>query len=56
VAVHVTGLTAEGYIAQSILAPHAYITHDFRDMMYPAYAERLTKQGIRDLIAFLKTL
>jgi cytochrome c len=52
----VEGLTAEGYIRQSILEPHQYVVPGYRDIMYPDFGEHLSDSDVSDLIAYLMTL
>jgi cytochrome c2 len=52
----VPGLTADGYLAQSILEPKAFVVPGFRPIMYPDYAKHLSAQDVADLVAYLKTL
>lgn len=51
----VPGLSADGYLHQSIIEPHAYIVPGFRPIMYPDYGKHLGEQDIADLIAYLRT-
>ncbi|MDX2161143.1 MAG: c-type cytochrome [bacterium] len=52
----VAGQTAEAYLRASILHPRDHIVAGFRNIMYAEYADVLTEQDIRDLIAYLQTL
>ncbi|MBZ0305561.1 MAG: cytochrome c [Anaerolineae bacterium] len=52
----VAALTAEEYLAVSILRPGAYVVDGFNDAMYSDYASHLSSQNVSDLIAFLMTL
>ena len=52
----VAGLTAEGYLRQSIIEPHRYVVSGYRNIMYPGYSAHLSEQDTRDLIAYLLTL
>ncbi len=52
----VEGLSAEDYIRQSILDPHAYVLSGYRDIMYPDFGKHLSDDDVADLIAYLMTL
>lgn len=53
----VNGLTAEGYIQQSIEDPSAFVVEGFSDGIMPQnFAEVLSADQISDLVAFLMTL
>jgi len=52
----IAGLSAEAYLHQSILEPHAYVVSGYRDIMYPDFALHLSEQEVADLIAYLVTL
>lgn len=51
----VAGLSAEDYTVQSIVRPAAYIVDGYPNSMYANYADRLSKQQIADLVAYLLT-
>ena len=55
-ATRIAGLSAEGYLRQSILDPQAFTAPGFRPIMYPDYALHLADQDVADLIAFLMGL
>ncbi|HUN06880.1 MAG TPA: cytochrome c [Aggregatilineales bacterium] len=52
----VEGLSEADYLRQSIVEPTAFIVGGYRPIMFPAYAEHLSEQDLRDVIAFLLTL
>jgi mono/diheme cytochrome c family protein len=52
----VEGETAEEYTLNSIIAPGKYIIDGYRNTMPPDYDEKLSKQQIADLVAYLLTL
>lgn len=52
----VEGLSEADYLQQSIMEPTAFIVSGYRPIMFPAYAEHLSEQDLRDVIAFLLTL
>lgn len=52
----VEGLTAEGYIQQSILHPGDHVVAGYRNLMYKEYSEKYTPQEIADLVAYLMGL
>lgn len=51
----IPGQSAEVYLHQSIVEPHAYIVPGYRPIMYPDYEKHLSAQDIADLIALLRT-
>jgi len=51
------GVSAQAYIEESIVAPNKFIVPGFQAGLMPqTYAERLTKDQIVDLVAYLMTL
>ncbi len=52
----VEGESAELYALNSIIAPGKYIVDGFNNTMTSSYEEKLSRQQIADLIAFLLTL
>lgn len=52
----VEGLSAEAYIAESILDPSAYVVRGFRGSMYNNYGDHYDDQDIADLTAYLLSL
>jgi cytochrome c553 len=59
-AVHAAGrvasLSAEAYTVQSLVRPAAYVVEGYTNLMYAQYGERLSKQQIADLVAYLLSL
>jgi cytochrome c2 len=52
----VEGLTAEEYLAQSILVPDAFVVDGYANIMFPGFAEHFSEQDTADLVAYLLTL
>lgn len=52
----VDGETAREYALNSIIAPGAYVRDGYGNAMYGSYGDKLSKQQVADLIAFLLTL
>lgn len=52
----VEGLAAQDYLFNSITQPSNFVVDGFQNLMYPKYAEALSKQDLSDLIAYLMTL
>ncbi len=50
------GLSAEGYIRESIADPRAFLAEDFPPIMPPDLGTRLTEDEIEDLVAYLRSL
>jgi len=48
--------TAEEYALNSIIAPGKYVVDGYRNNMFSQYDDKLAKQQIADLIAYLLTL
>ena len=48
--------SAEEYTLYSIIAPGHYIVEDYSNRMYSSYADKLSKQEVADLVAYLLTL
>ncbi len=55
-AARVSGVSAEGYIRQSILDPTAFLVEGFAPVMPVDFGENLSSQQIDDLVDFLLTL
>jgi len=53
----VPGLSAEGYLRESIINPDAHVLEGFfPGIMYQEFGEDLSEQEINDLVAFMLTL
>lgn len=52
----VEGLKAQDYLFHSITQPSSFVVDGFQNLMYPKYADELSKQDVTDLIAYLMTL
>ncbi|MBI5930739.1 MAG: cytochrome c [Chloroflexi bacterium] len=52
----VDGETAEAYLLNSIIAPGQHVVEGYRNTMFSKYDDKLSKQQIADLIAYLLTL
>jgi cytochrome c553 len=52
----VEGFSAQEYSLQSIMRPAAHLVSTYPNVMYNQYKERLSRQQIADLIAYLLTL
>lgn len=52
----VDGESAEEYLLNSIIAPGKHIAEGYRNNMFSKYSDKLSKQQIADLIAYLLTL
>ena len=50
------GVAAQDYLFNSITQPSNFVVDGFQNLMYPKYAEELSKQDLADLIAYLMTL
>lgn len=51
------GMSAEAYITESILTPNAYVVDGFKEGLMPqTFSERLTRQQLVDVMAYLLTL
>lgn len=56
-ATRVAAQSAEEYLRTSLLNPDAYLAEGYQEgIMYRGYAEALTEQEQRDLVAYLLTL
>lgn len=55
-ATRLKGISAEDYLADSILHPAHYIVPGYRNIMYPKFADHFTAQDVDDLVAYLMTL
>ncbi|MBI5928046.1 MAG: cytochrome c [Chloroflexi bacterium] len=51
-----TGITAQQYTYTSIVRPGDYVVDGFSNVMYSQFGQRLSRQQIADLIAYLLTL
>jgi len=53
----VAGQSAEQYLSESIVSPDAYLAEGYQEgIMYRGYAQALSEQEQRDLVAYLLTL
>jgi mono/diheme cytochrome c family protein len=52
----VSGLSAEEYLRQSILEPNVQTVGGFTTNIMPAWSDKLTKEQVGDLVAYLLTL
>jgi mono/diheme cytochrome c family protein len=52
----ITDMSAEDYLANSILEPAAFIVPGYRNIMYPKFADHFSEQDVADLIAYMMTL
>ncbi|KAB2865734.1 MAG: cytochrome c [Anaerolineae bacterium] len=52
----VDGESAEEYLLNSIIAPGKHVVEGYRNNMFSKYDDKLSKQQIADLIAYLLTL
>lgn len=51
-----SGYSAEKYIRESIVSPHAFIVPGFNDNIMPlTFAAQMSKQDLADILAFLLT-
>lgn len=51
-----TDLAADAYTLQSIIQPASHVVSGFTNSMYAQYRDKLTRQQLADLIAYLLTL
>lgn len=51
-----TDLAADAYTLQSIVQPATHIVSGFTNAMYTQYGQKLSRQDLADLIAYLLTL
>lgn len=52
----IDGMSAQEYVFNSITNPGGFVVEGFQNVMYPRYAEQLSKQDLADLIAYVLTL
>jgi cytochrome c len=52
----IAGMSAEDYLANSILDPSSYLVPGYRGMMYNQYGGHFDARDIDDLVAYLMTL
>lgn len=52
----VDGESAEEYLLNSIIAPGKHVVEGYRNNMFSKYDDKLSKQQVADLIAYLLTL
>ncbi len=52
----IAGLDAPHYLYQSITRPAAYLVSGYSNLMYNLFDQKLTRQQLADLIAYLQTL
>ncbi len=52
----VDGESAREYALNSIIAPGAHLAPGYGNQMYGSYSDKLSKQNVADLIAYLLTL
>jgi hypothetical protein len=52
----IEGLSAQEYLYNSITKPDSFVVDGFQNLMYPKFAQELSKQDLTDLLAYLMTL
>lgn len=52
----VEGVSAEGYLLQSILAPNRYVVDGFSDLMPADLGKKITGEDVDAVVAYLLTL